>query len=63
MIFSDFLKHDCIANHFEIEHIYPDGVKVYFDLRIQSIEERLLILSMDITKRKIAEEHLKQFNK
>lgn len=35
--------------------IYPDGSIGYFDLSIEPVEEGLLILSMDISERKVRE--------
>jgi len=40
----------------ENEFIFPDGTKGWFELSIQSVPEGIFILSIDITKRKRAEE-------
>lgn len=42
--------------NFENEFDYPDGVKLWFELRVQPHDTGLVILSIDITKRKQSEE-------
>lgn len=53
---------DCMENRFpyemENEFTYPDGTKGWFDLRIEPVPEGVLLLSIDITERKQAEEKL-----
>jgi signal transduction histidine kinase len=44
----------------ENEFTYPDGTKGWFELSIQPAPEGVIILSMDITRRKLAEEKLIQ---
>ncbi len=44
------------------EFTYPDGVKGWFDLRIEPIPEGLFILSIDETERKRAEEAINKLN-
>ena len=44
------------VKYLENEFTYPDNTKGWFELRIQPSPEGLLILSMDITERKRAEE-------
>ncbi len=52
---------DCLekqsVRYQENEFTYPDGSKGWFELRIQPSADGLLILSVDITERKQAEEH------
>lgn len=52
---------ECMINHkikyVENEFIYPDKSTGWFELRIQPTNEGLLILSVDITERKRAEEN------
>jgi PAS domain S-box-containing protein len=52
---------DCMKNHctkyIENEFTYPDNSKGWFELRVQPADEGLLILSIDITERKKAEEN------
>lgn len=45
----------------ENEFSFPDGTKEWYELSIQPVQEGLFILSMDITKRKKAEEKLKKY--
>lgn len=42
----------------ENEFVFPDGSRGWFDLRMQPMPEGILILSVDITERKLAEEKL-----
>ena len=44
------------------EFDFPDGSKGYFELRIQAIDEGVLVLSFDVTKQKLAEKFLKDTN-
>ena len=46
----------------EIEFIFPDGSKGWFELSIQPVPEGLFILTMDITERKKAEIQLQAAN-
>ena len=46
----------------ENEFIYPDGVKGYFELRVEPVREGLFILSIDVTRRKKAMERSKYLN-
>lgn len=52
---------ECMSSHgtryLENEFVYPDGSSGWFELRIQPSVEGLLILSMDISERKRAEEN------
>ena len=43
------------AHHLENEFIYPDKTLGWFDLSIQPVPEGVLILSIDITERKLVE--------
>ncbi|MBS3913130.1 MAG: PAS domain-containing protein [Bacteroidetes bacterium] len=51
----EVLEH-CMENHlsanFENEFEYPDGLKLWFELRVQPYDDGLIILSIDITSRK-----------
>ncbi|PBQ34497.1 hypothetical protein CNR22_22855 [Sphingobacteriaceae bacterium] len=42
------------------EFVVPDGTRSYFELSIQPVPEGIFILSVDITKRKAAEEKIKE---
>jgi len=53
---KDCLEKQCMR-YLENEFTYPDGSKGWFELRIQPSSDGLLILSVDITERKRAEEH------
>ncbi|MHB9031123.1 MAG: PAS domain S-box protein, partial [Candidatus Latescibacterota bacterium] len=46
-----------VITHMENEFVFLDGKKSWFELRIQPVPEGALILSADITERKIAEGH------
>lgn len=52
---------ECMSSHgtryLENEFVYPDGSSGWFELRIQPSVEGLLILSVDISERKRAEEN------
>jgi len=48
-----------VATRMENEFQFPDGKKGWFELSIQPAPEGIVILSVDITKRKTAEEKLK----
>lgn len=45
-----------VPANFENEFEYPDGLKLWFELRVQPHEQGLIILSIDITKRKQSDE-------
>jgi len=47
-----------LVNEFD----FPDGTKGYFELRVQSVDEGVLILSIDVTQQKQAEQVLLQNN-
>jgi PAS domain S-box-containing protein len=47
----------------ENEFTYPDGTKAWFDLRIEPVPEGILVLSVDISKRKKAESDVKRINR
>jgi PAS domain S-box-containing protein len=49
------------SQNFENKFDYPDGSSGWFELRIQPVSEGLLILSLDITERKKAEEQKRQY--
>lgn len=55
-IMKECLEEKCVR-YVENEFTYPDGSKGWFELRIQPSAEGLLILSVDITERKRAEEN------
>ncbi len=44
-----------IALHKEIQHVFPDGSRRWFDVRCQPVPEGIFVLSIDITDRKLAE--------
>ena len=48
-----------IPTHMENEFTFPSGEKGWFELSIQPVPEGIFILSIDITKRKQAEEELR----
>ena len=51
-----------VVAHIENEFTYPGGASEWFDLGIQPVPEGVLVLSYDITKRKLAEEALHALN-
>ncbi len=55
-IMKDCMEKQSIR-YVENEFTYPDGSKGWFELRIQPSSDGLLILSVDVTERKRAEEH------
>jgi PAS domain S-box-containing protein len=61
-IIKDCMEKRCL-HHFENEFIYPDGSKGWFDLSIQPVPEGVIILSYDITERKLAEENIFRLNR
>lgn len=50
------------VHHLENEFTYPDSTKGWFDLSIQPVAEGILIMSIDITSRKLAEQAVKELN-
>lgn len=48
-----------IPDHLENEFVFPDGCRGWFDLSILPVPEGVLILSIDITERKNAENDLR----
>lgn len=44
------------------EFYFPDGSKGYFELRMQRVEEGVLIMSFDVTSQKMAEKSLQDTN-
>ncbi len=55
-ILKECMEQRC-TKYLENEFTYPDGSKGWFELRIQPSTEGILILSVDITERKRAEEN------
>jgi PAS domain S-box-containing protein len=55
-IMKECVEEKCVR-YIENEFTYPDGSNGWFELRIQPSAEGLLILSVDITERKRAEEN------
>lgn len=51
---------DCSTHKMQVEFNFPQRAVGYFDLRIQAIPEGVLILSIDVTEQKKAEEALKK---
>jgi PAS domain S-box-containing protein len=51
-----------IALHEEVEFVFPDGTKSWFDVRCQPVPEGIFILSIDISERKQAEMALRVLN-
>lgn len=51
-----------VSKHMENEFSYPDGSKDWFELNIQPVPQGILILSINITERKKAEEKIKKLN-
>jgi PAS domain S-box-containing protein len=47
-----------IPQHLENEFVYPDGSAGWFELSIQPVDDGIFILSVDVTKRKRAEEQI-----
>lgn len=52
-----------IHHHMVNEFDFPDTSKGYFELRMQPVEEGVLIMSIDVTDQKRAEQYLKNSNK
>ena len=56
---------DCMTkrlrHQLENEFIFPDGSKGWFELRMEPVPEGILILSLDITKRKQIEKELDKY--
>lgn len=56
---------DCMTNRLphqmENEFTFPDGSKGWFELHIEPVQEGVLILSLDITKRKELDEELNKY--
>jgi len=50
-----------IPHQMENEFVFPDGSKGWFELRIEPVPEGVLVLSMDITKRKQLEDELEKY--
>ncbi|PZR36415.1 MAG: hypothetical protein DI538_13870 [Azospira oryzae] len=50
------------ANQVEIEFAYPDQSRKWFQLRIEPVEEGIMVLSMDISRRKETDEKIKRSN-
>jgi PAS domain S-box-containing protein len=46
----------------EIEFVFPDGYRSWFDLRVRPVAEGILVLSIDISERKQAEAALRELN-
>jgi len=44
------------------EFVFPDNSKNYFQLRVQSTDEGVLVFSYDVTEQKVAEELIKRTN-
>lgn len=44
------------------EFDFPDGSKGYFELRMQPVEEGIIVMSFDVTKQKLAEQFLHYTN-
>jgi PAS domain S-box-containing protein/putative nucleotidyltransferase with HDIG domain len=53
-------KEEHTSNRIENEFLFPDGSKGWFELFIEPVPEGIFILSMDITKRKLAEDRIEQ---
>jgi PAS domain S-box-containing protein len=51
---------DRVSSHLENKFSFPDGSQGWFDMSIQPVPEGVFILSIDITKRKNAEEALRE---
>jgi PAS domain S-box-containing protein len=50
-----------IPHRMENEFIFPDGSRGWFELRIEPVPEGILILSLDVTKRKELEDELNKY--
>ena len=51
-----------VANHEEVEFVFPDGRRGWFDVRAQPVPEGIFVLSIDISERKTAEHALRELN-
>lgn len=54
---------DRAARHLESEYVFPDGTLGWYQLSVEPAPEGILVLSMDITKRKQAEIELARSNR
>ncbi len=52
---------DRVSHQMETEFTFPDGSKGWFEARIEPVPEGILILSLDITKRRELEEELNRY--
>jgi len=50
-------------HHFENEFIFPDGSNGWFELSVQPVQEGVMILSNNVTERKLAEEGIINLNR
>ncbi|MDP2291270.1 MAG: PAS domain S-box protein [Actinomycetota bacterium] len=48
--------------HQEVEFVFPDGKRAWFDLRVQPVPEGVFMLSVDVTERHEAERALRELN-
>ncbi len=48
--------------HQEVEFVFPDGKRAWFDLRVQPVPEGVFLLSVDVTERHEAERALRELN-
>lgn len=60
-LLSDCLRTK-VAHSMENQFTFPDGSSGWFELRIEPIPEGAMILSLDITERKLAEERMQQLD-
>jgi PAS domain S-box-containing protein len=51
-----------VATQDEVEFVFPDGGRGWYDLRVQPVPEGVLLLSVDVTERKQAELALRELN-
>jgi len=51
-----------VALHDEVDFVFPDGSRGWFDVRAQPVPEGIFVLSIDISERKRAEHALRHLN-
>jgi PAS domain S-box-containing protein len=53
---------DRVPVHEEVEFMFPDGTSGWYDVRSQPVPEGIFVLSIEVTKRRRAEQALRELN-